>query len=511
MFKKALLYIAISICSLNSIAQVSEATSKPQTFSISKDKGADETQEGNSGKLKFNITTVKVGDDSTDLRYHYDFVDKSPPIIKITSPEVKRGFKLVELEKVVIISGEIEDESGIFEVLINGQEAQVTADGQFWMSLPLAFGDNDIVIAATDIKQNTAIEKLVIERKAAEATAPFSANFENRISWQSPISSGITTDQESFIVQTCIESKAEVSEVNIYLNDWKIYSKTADDLESIGACKYTLSQAIKLHLDLNRIKIEVITAQGTFNAIREITYNPASGKYYALIIGVEDYADPAIKDLDEPINDAQKLHDVLTTKYNFDTENIIFLKNPTKSDIIAVLHSMRSSLTENDNLLIFYAGHGYFDEEMNTGYWLPSDARQDNPVNWLENQVLINHLSVIKTKHILLIADACFSGGIFKTRSAFQNNQAIESMYELPSRKAMTSGTLNTVPDKSVFMKYLLKRLDENKENFLPAGELFSSLRIAVINNAGNTPSVPQYGTMQNVGDEGGDFIFMKR
>jgi hypothetical protein len=272
-----------------------------------------------------------------------------------------------------------------------------------------------------------------------------------------------------------------------------------------------MSQAIKLHLDLNRIKVEVITSEGAFNAIREITYNPASGKYYALIIGVDDYVDPAIKDLDEPINDAQKLFNVLTTKYNFESENITFLKNPTKSDIIAVLHSMRTSLTEFDNLLIFYAGHGYYDEEMNTGYWLPSDARQDNPVNWLDNQVLINHLSVIKTKHILLIADACFSGGIFKTRSAFQNNQAIESMYELPSRKAMTSGTLNTVPDKSVFMKYLLKRLEENKENFLPAGELFSSLRIAVINNAGNTPSVPQYGTMQNAGDEGGDFIFMRR
>ena len=63
----------------------------------------------------------------------------------------------------------------------------------------------------------------------------------------------------------------------------------------------------------------------------------------------------------------------------------------------------------------------------------------------------------IKTKHTLLVADACFSGGIFKTRSAFGTPPAAtNALYNLPSRKAMTSGTLTEVPDKSVFVEYLI-------------------------------------------------------
>jgi len=73
----------------------------------------------------------------------------------------------------------------------------------------------------------------------------------------------------------------------------------------------------------------------------------------------------------------------------------------------------------------------------------------------------------------------------------------------------MTSGNLKEeVPDKSVFLQYLIKRLEENKEKFLSSGVLFGSFFDAVISNSEN---IPQFGVIQNVGDEGGDFIFIKR
>jgi hypothetical protein len=64
------------------------------------------------------------------------------------------------------------------------------------------------------------------------------------------------------------------------------------------------------------------------------------------------------------------------------------------------------------------------------------------------------------------------------------------------------------VPDKSVFFQYFIKNLKDNTNDYLSAEELFSKMRMAVINNSEN---VPQFGTIQNVGDEGGDFIFIKR
>ncbi len=72
----------------------------------------------------------------------------------------------------------------------------------------------------------------------------------------------------------------------------------------------------------------------------------------------------------------------------------------------------------------------------------------------------------------------------------------------------MTSGTLTEVPDRSSFTKYLLERLNENNDTYLSSWQLFNSFRIAVINNS---LALPQYGEIQNVGDEGGDFIFLRR
>jgi hypothetical protein len=77
-----------------------------------------------------------------------------------------------------------------------------------------------------------------------------------------------------------------------------------------------------------------------------------------------------------------------------------------------------------------------------------------------------------------------------------------------PSRKAMTSGSLKEVPDKSVFLLYLNKRLKENTRPYISAEELFSSFKNAVLNNSPNTPL---YGEIKDTGDEGGDFIFVKR
>jgi hypothetical protein len=72
----------------------------------------------------------------------------------------------------------------------------------------------------------------------------------------------------------------------------------------------------------------------------------------------------------------------------------------------------------------------------------------------------------------------------------------------------MTSGNLLEVPDESIFIQYLVKKLWENKEKFLPAEILYGKIKEAVVNNSTTNP---QYGTIQNIGDEGGDFIFIKR
>ena len=186
--------------------------------------------------------------------------------------------------------------------------------------------------------------------------------------------------------------------------------------------------------------------------------------------------------------------------------------DPDRRTIYKTLQSLRSKLTERDNLLIFYAGHGYWLDDMKQGFWLPRDASGINdPADWIPNSTVRDYIKAIKAKHVLLVADSCFSGGIFKTREAFYKQKvSMEKIYELPSRKAITSGAMKTVPDRSVFLEYLIKRLKDNKEPYMDTQKLFASLREAVINNS-PSHQTPLYGAISEAGDEGGDFIFVRR
>jgi hypothetical protein len=348
-------------------------------------------------------------------------VDNAPPVIIITDPPLNRGMKSKHNDKAYIVKGNASDPSGVFEVLVNGIEANLKAGGDFWAEVLLAVGENNITITATDTKKNTAKQTFVIVREA-DASAP-------------------------------------------------------------------------------------ITAQPAVTQPISITH----GKYYALIIGVQDYADRSINDLDQPVNDATNLKNILISDYTFEPQDVILLVNPDRTTIMRNFEELSRRVTENDNLFIFYAGHGYWDEKFQQGYWLPSDASKNHRTQWISNSTIVDYIRGIQSNHTLLVADACFSGGIFKTRSAFSDvPPAVNELYKLPSRKAMTSGTLLEVPDHSVFVEYLTKRLNENKDKYLSSEQLFVSFRTAVINNS-PIQQVPQFGEIRQCGDEGGDFIFVKR
>jgi len=350
--------------------------------------------------------------------------DIEPPTITYSNPAFKKNTILKVHKEELLIDGSVIDQNGIFELTVNGMNAQLEENGNFKADAYLVEGNNTIFIRAVDTYQNT------------------------------------------------VEEQYKVIYIPLNKKDQRQASSNNDPSM----------------LDVKETK---------------------DGKYYALLIGINTYPDPGIMNLDKPFSDATKLYNTLTNTYTFEKENVSLLNSPTREEIITELDRLNRLITEDDNLLIFYAGHGYWDTQDEVGYWMPSDAKKSNTAKWIRNSTIRDYLRTVKTKHTLLIADACFSGGIFKTRKAFTDApKSIQKLYEYPSRKAMTSGTLKEVPDKSVFLLYLNKRLTENIQPFISAEELFGSFKIAVLNNS---PNVPQYGEVKDTGDEGGDFIFIKR
>jgi|WetSurMetagenome_2_1015567.scaffolds.fasta_scaffold00007_125 hypothetical protein len=233
------------------------------------------------------------------------------------------------------------------------------------------------------------------------------------------------------------------------------------------------------------------------------------GKNYAVVIGISKYTDPVMPDLYFPIFDARKVSNALTQFYTFDKKNVKLLENPSKGKILMTLDSLETMITPKDNLLIFYAGHGNWDEKRSIGYWLPSDAAAKTYDNWLMNSLITAFVSQSKARHTLVIADACFGGSIFRTRALPPEEvKSISEMYLKTSKKAMTSGDLTEVPDESVFVKTFIDQLSSNNEDYLSTEKLFFGIKPSVVKDA---DMIPQFGTIKNAGDQGGDFIFFKK
>ena len=98
---------------------------------------------------------------------------------------------------------------------------------------------------------------------------------------------------------------------------------------------------------------------------------------------------------------------------------------------IRTLDELSQKLTDQDNLLIFYAGRGFWDARINQGFWFPSDARRDDRAEWLSNSTRRDYIRGIGTKPTLLVADACFSGSFFKTRAAVEHApRPVQELYK---------------------------------------------------------------------------------
>lgn len=101
----------------------------------------------------------------------------------------------------------------------------------------------------------------------------------------------------------------------------------------------------------------------------------ATGTYRALVIGINDYKDPNIPDLDSALNDAKAMAGVLKNRYGFKVEMLIDGK-AGGMNIIRALRKISNDAGPDDSILIYYAGDGELDRDYGGkyGWWVPVDA-----------------------------------------------------------------------------------------------------------------------------------------
>jgi len=246
------------------------------------------------------------------------------------------------------------------------------------------------------------------------------------------------------------------------------------------------------------------------------TSNMIVGKYYALLIGIDEYRGQW-PSLDNAVNDVEEIEKLLKSKYNFDHFITLYDFNATRTAIIKQMEWLIDNVKPEDNVFIYYSGHGEFKQNLNKGYWVPHDALTKSTSEYISNNDIQTYLGGIRSKHTLLVSDACFSGDIFRGNTVsvpFEDSEKYYTkIHKMASRKAITSGGIEPVMDggrdgHSVFAYYFLKSLRNNEAKYFDATQLYNDLKIPVINNSEQSP---RFSPVKNTGDEGGQFVFIRK
>ena len=239
-----------------------------------------------------------------------------------------------------------------------------------------------------------------------------------------------------------------------------------------------------------------------------------AGKYYALIIGNNIHRH--LTRLKTAEADAKSVAELLRESYGFETK---LLLNATREQILVALNEYRRKVSPGDNLLVYYAGHGHFDTDVERAYWLPTDARQEDNANWVSADDISANIKGIPAKHSLIISDSCYSGSIsrllfLKTTVSSGRDRYLQTMLDGKSRTLLASGGNQPVADgggsgHSVFARALLTGLSQMNQEIFTTRELYDNFIGEAVTSI--SKQAPEYSFIRSAGHESGDFVFIRR
>ncbi len=237
--------------------------------------------------------------------------------------------------------------------------------------------------------------------------------------------------------------------------------------------------------------------------------------YHALVVGVSNYEKwPRLPDA---VNDAKEVAFRLK-ELGFEVKLVL---DPTSREMKTVLNEMvyDMGIEENRAIIFYYAGHGETEtlaDRTKMGYILPRDCPilEKDPKGFANHAISMRDIESasmrIKSKHVLMLFDSCFSGSLFALVRAVPDD--ITEKSALPVRQYITAGREDEeVPDKSVFKRCFLIGLegdaDLTGDGYVAGSELGMYLSDKVVNYT-HRRQHPQYGKINNPELDRGDFIF---
>ncbi|MFK7891505.1 MAG: caspase family protein [Granulosicoccus sp.] len=215
-----------------------------------------------------------------------------------------------------------------------------------------------------------------------------------------------------------------------------------------------------------------------------------------------------------------ELGTVLSEKFGFQTTQVTSGSNV---DILGAFDALRSSLTDDDNLLVYFTGHSRTDKT-GTCYWLPSDAADNSSTTGLSTRAIVRLIDTLLAKHVLILADACFDETITRTsiarplpeQTAAQRKRWLDAISRSKARTVLASGSTlaagKDAPGKnnSIFTDAVLAALQQS-EGVTEAYQLFLDIQqtISLSPDKDAVSNLPYYSPIKHAGHEAGEFIFV--
>jgi len=221
------------------------------------------------------------------------------------------------------------------------------------------------------------------------------------------------------------------------------------------------------------------------------------------IIGIDKYKNHKL--LKSSVRDVIDFKDILLEKYHFNEENVYELidENATSKNIQDALNGYSRTTSNNDNLIIFFSGHGGFEIKSERGFWIPVDGGVEY-TSWIPNETIIALINNIKCKHIFIICDCCFSNSLLIS----SGTKASGDYYKLSSRWALTSAYSEAKDSddasNTLFTESILRYL-ENADSDVRVSELIEEVKRVFL---ANLFQQPQGYPLLSSGHKGGEFVF---
>ena len=242
--------------------------------------------------------------------------------------------------------------------------------------------------------------------------------------------------------------------------------------------------------------------------------SPASsprGTNYLLAIAINDYLH--CSKLNNTVRDVEAFIELMTTRYHFDPAHVTFIKDAeaTEKRIRRAFDRLIDVVTERDNLIVYFSGHGRHHERRG-GYWIPVEAgtNDDDWADYISNDVIKSYLSKIKSFHTFLIADSCFSGSLFidKSKEKFSGDRRDTE----PSRWGLTSGKKEIVSDgrPGTHSPFAAALLDVLRNADQPPG-IMRVCDLVLEKVAANVEQTPMGSPLQVQGHQGGQMVLYFR